>query len=97
MMEDHPILKKYPELIELVRVIKTEVQRNQRPANETILHDEDIMRILGVSKRKIEYMKANGEIPYFNPPMQRDYYLLSDILNWLEKYKHETIVGRRRI
>lgn len=97
MNEEHPILKRHPELIELVRIIRDEVQRHQRPANETILHDEDLMKILGVSKRKIEYMKANREIPYRDPPMQRDYYILAEILEWLEKYRVESISNQRRI
>ena len=72
MHDDHPILKRYPELKELVIIIRNEVQRHQRPACETILHDEDMMKMLGVSKRKLEYMKANCEVPFYNPPMQRD-------------------------
>lgn len=97
MNEEHPILKRYPELKELVKIIRDEVQRHQRPANETILYDEDLMKILGVSKRKIEYMKANREIDYIDPPMQRDYFILSDILDWLNKYRVESIPSQRKI
>lgn len=70
---------------------------NSNSANETILHDEDVMKILGVSKRKIEYMKANREIPFFNPPMQCDYFMLSDILEWLQKSRVESISNERRV
>lgn len=97
MNEKHPILNRYPELKELVNIIRDEVQRHQRPANETILYDEDVQKILGVSKRKLEYMKAGQEIPYINPPMQRDYYILSDILEWLSKYRVENIANQRKI
>jgi hypothetical protein len=96
MNEEHPILKRHPELKELVKIIRDEVQRHQRPANETILYDEDLMKILGVSKRKIEYMKANREITYIDPPMQRDYFILSDILDWLNKYRVESIASQRK-
>ena len=48
MNEEHPILKRYPDLKEFVRIIRDEVLRNQRPACETILFDEDMMKILGI-------------------------------------------------
>jgi hypothetical protein len=95
--EQSILLNRHPELRELVKIIRDEVQRHQRPANETILFDEDLMKILGVSKRKIEYMKANREIPYRNPPMQRDYYILAEILEWLDKYRVESISSQRKI
>jgi hypothetical protein len=95
--EKHPILNRYPELKELVCIIRDEVQRHQRPANETILHDEDVQKILGISKRKLEYMKANREIPYINPPMQRDYFILSDILEWLSNSRIESISSQRNL
>ena len=97
MNEKHPILNRYPELKELVSIIRDEVQRHQRPANETILYDEDVTKLLGISKRKLEYMKAGLEIPFINPPMQRDYFILSDILEWLSKYRVENISNQRRI
>lgn len=97
MNEKHPILIKYPELKELVNIIRDEVQRHQRPACETILYDEDMIKLLGVSKRKLEYMKAGREIPYINPPMQRDYFILADILAWLNQYRVESIYNQRRL
>ena len=97
MNEEHPILRRYPELKQLINIVREEVQRHQRPACETILHDEDVMGLLGISKRKLEYMKSDREIPYYDPPMQRDYFILSEILDWLSQYKKDTLENSRRI
>ena len=98
MNEKHAILlNRHPELKELVNIIRDEVQRHQRPASETILYDEDMMKLLGISKRKLEYMKADREIPYIDPPMQRDYFILSDVLAWLNQYRVESVSSERKI
>src|SRR5258706_6469991 len=94
---EHLILRRYPDLKELVRIIRDEVLRNQRPPEETILQDEDIMKLLGISKRKLEYMKKGREICYINPPMQRDYFILGDILEWFRKYRVESIDNQRQV
>jgi hypothetical protein len=91
LREQYPFLKTRPELEEFVRILRIEAQCHKRPAEQTVLLDEHVMQLLGVSKRKLEYMKANRELPFFNPPMQRDYFLLSDILDWLKKYKVQAI------
>lgn len=82
----HPIFNRYPDLKELVHIFRHEMQQAQRPANEIILNDQSVMKILKISKRKLEYMKAAREIPY-SQSKQRSccYYLLSDILAWIEK------------
>ena len=44
------------------------------------------MRILNISKRKLQYLKSSGEISYHLPEKgNRTYYLLSDILDWIKK------------
>jgi hypothetical protein len=96
MHDTHPILNRYPELKELIKIIRDEVQRHQRPACETVLYDEDVQKLLGISKRKLEYMKAGRELPFYNPPMQRDYFILSDLLQWLQKHRVESIENERR-
>jgi len=92
--EEYPFLKDNRQLKEVFQILRTELQRHLRPANETILYDEHLMKILGVSKRKLEYMKSGREIPYYDPPMQRDYFILSEILQWLSKYRVAPIENR---
>jgi hypothetical protein len=77
---------------EFLRILRHEIQQAQRPANEIILDDEDVMRILKISKRKLQYLKAGLIIPHHRPDEgTRTYYLLSDILGWLNKSRIESI------
>jgi len=89
-METPTLLSRHPEFRELIMVFRHEVQKAQRPANEIILIDEEVMRILSISKRTLCYMRERGEIPYHqSPQFRRSYYLLSDILNWLKQNRKE--------
>lgn len=97
-MELHPIFRRYTELQEFVRILRHEVQQAQRPANEIILNDQDVMKMLTISKRKLQYLKSNGEIPYHLPGTGgRSYYLLSDILEWLEKSRVDNLESQLKI
>ena len=98
-MQSHPILLKYPELRDLIYLIRYEIQQAQRPADEIILDDEDVMRHLKISKRKLQYLKADKVIPihFFEPGSPRTYYLLSDILQILKENRVESITNEKRI
>jgi hypothetical protein len=96
-MDEHPILRRYPEFKEFLRLMRSEVQNSQRPANEIIYGDQDVMRMLKISKRKLDYMKANREIPFHQPrPHSSCYYVLSDILEWLKRSRVESIDNERK-
>lgn len=84
---------------ELLRVIRYEIQQAQRPPNQVVLDDEDVMRILKISKRTLQYMKSNGVITIrkFDLNSPRTYYYLSDILEILEKNSFQAISNQRRI
>jgi hypothetical protein len=89
---------KTAEFKEFLRLVRKEIQDAQRPASEIILDDEDVMRLLKISKRKLQYLKANSEIPYYHPrPGNRTYYKLSDILNWLNQSRVESLGNNRKI
>ena len=74
-------------------------QQAQRPADEIILDDEDVMRHLKISKRKLQYLKADKVIPihFFEPGSPRTYYLLSDILQIFKENRVESITNEKRI
>jgi len=95
--KSYPLLNRHPEIGDIIKLFGEFVDANTRPPDQTILRDPDAMRILGVCKRQLRYMKKRREIPYHDPPGQRDYFLLSDILNWLKKYRVESIDNMRRI
>lgn len=86
MRPEHPIINRHPELKELVGIIRHEIQQAQRPAEEIVLTDEDVMKILKISKRTLDDFKKNQVLPRHQPiPRSKCFYLLSDILNWLKK------------
>lgn len=88
---------KHPELKELVSIIRQEIQQAQRPAEEVVLDDQDVMKMLKISKRKLQYLKAGLQIPFHTPAGgSRTYYLLSDILNWLKESRTESISNTRK-
>lgn len=98
MQDIHPIFSRYQELKELIRVIRHEIQQAQRPPDQIILVDQDVMQILKISKRKLEYLKSEGEIPYHQPKQRSStYYLLSDILEWLQKNRVESINNKCKL
>ena len=98
-MDKHSIFLKHPELKEFFYLIRYEMQQAQRPADEIILDDEDVMRHLKISKRKLQYLKAYKVIPihFFEPGGPRTYYLLSDILQILKENRVESITNEKRI
>lgn len=95
----HHIFNRYPELKEILSLIRYEIQQAQRPADEVILDDQDVMRHLKISKRKLQYLKAYFVIPfhYFEPDKPRTYYLLSDILQILKDNRIESTANQKRI
>ena len=98
-MSTSSIFERHPELRDFLYQIRREIQQAQRPADEIILDDQDVMRILKISKRKLQYLRADGVIPYhyFEPGGSRAYYLLADILRILKENRVDSISNRRKI
>ncbi len=97
-MHAHPILRHYPELKELLLLFRNEVPKTQRPATEVKLNDQDVMKMLSISKRKLDYLKAYREIPYPQPKANSScYYLISDILLWLKTHRAENFTNKLNI
>jgi hypothetical protein len=93
---DHSLFHKHPELKEFFLLMRHEIQHAQRPADEIILCDEDVMKILKISKRKLQYMKSERSISY-SLLKTRSYYLLSDILEILKETRIEGFAKDIRI
>jgi len=66
-MKEYALLNRYPDLKELIYIFRYEIQKAQRPANEVILYDQDVMKLLHISKRMRDYLKAGRVIPYSQP------------------------------
>jgi hypothetical protein len=99
MLQHSKLFERFPEARELLHIIRHEIQQAQRPANEIILDDEAVMKMLCISKRKLQYMKSEEQIPYhtLSPNSTRTYYLLSDVLKLLEDNRIESIATNIRI
>ncbi len=96
-MQESFLFNRYPELKELILLFRYEIQQAQRPSNEVILNDQDVMKMLKISKRKLDYLKANREIPFSQPhPHSSTYYLLADILDWINTTRVESIENQRK-
>lgn len=97
-MKEYTLFNRNPDLKELIYIFRYEMQKAQRPANEVILYDQDVMRMLGISKRKLDYLRADRLISYSqSQPHSSYYYLLSDILQWINNSRIESIGNMRKI
>jgi methyltransferase-like protein len=79
-------------LKEILEVIREEMIKTQRPANEIILDDVDLRNLLKISERTTAALRAKNMITYSKPG--KVFYLLSDVLKMLNNYKIESIVER---
>ena len=96
--EVHPIFNRYPDLREFVKILRQEIQQAQRKPEEIIMDDDMVMKMLNISKRKLQYLKSSREITYHIPGKGiRTYYLLSDILEWIKKGRVENLPEKIKI
>ena len=70
---------------ELLHLIKTEIINSKRPPEEIILDDVDLQNILKCSKRKTAELREKRMIIYMK--LGKVYYRLSDVLNYVKRYK----------
>jgi hypothetical protein len=78
--------------------IRKELYKCQRPADEIILTEPDVLKLLGISKRTLAYIKERREISFSKPHSHSScYFFLSDILDWLKESRLESIANMRKI
>lgn len=87
------LLKRNPDLKSFMHLFRYEIQRCHRPSSEVVMDDEDVMKFLKISKRRLQYIKSGGLITVrkIDPESPRTYYLLSDVLSLLHKNTIEKI------
>lgn len=71
---------------EAIEQLKQLVKESQRPANETLLDDNDVMGLLRICKRTLASLRAEGIIPY-SKLGKKIIYTLADILAVVDKNK----------
>lgn len=97
-MELPSLFKKYPELRDLLLMIDYLIGQSSRPASEVILTDQQVMKLLNISERKLDEYKAERKIKYSQErPRARCYWRLADILEWLHKNSIEPIDDNLKI
>ena len=80
----------YPEIQEIMHLIRDEILKSQRSPEEGILDDVDLRNLLKSSKRKTAELREKRIITYMKPE-GKIYYRLSDILKYLDRHKVEAI------
>jgi hypothetical protein len=95
---DSTLFQRYPELKEFVKLLRHEIQQAQRPANEIVLNDEEVMKILSVCKRTLCTMKSEKVIAYSQEATGKpSRFLLSDVIAYINKHRIDTIESQRKI
>lgn len=90
------IFIRYPELREILDEVIKESQQLLRPAEQVILDDTDLQKILKCSKRTTADMRARRAITYYKPE-GKIFYLLSDVFVFLTKNRVAAIEESRRL
>ncbi len=81
------LFKRHPELQEIMAQIINELQNATRPANEIILDDVTLREKLKVSKRTTATYRQQGLIAYSQYGNGKVFYFLSDVLEFIKKYR----------
>lgn len=85
-METNPDFRKNLTAKEVADIFRYELSQTQRPANEIILDDVDLMKLLKVSKRTTAGLREKKIINYYKVG-GKIFYKLSDVLALIEKNK----------
>jgi hypothetical protein len=95
ILENLDLFKHRPEFLELMKMFRYEVQNAQRPANELIIDDADLQKLLKVCRRTTANYRSQGLIDY-SQIGGKNFYIYSDILKAIEKNKVPAIHNQLR-
>jgi hypothetical protein len=94
--EHEHLFRKYPELCELAKFVKKQLEEMQRPANEVILDDVDLREMLKVSKRTTSMYRSNGLIAY-SFLGGKIFYTLEDVLQAIKRNRIPALSEKLKI
>jgi hypothetical protein len=95
ILENSDLFKHRPEFIELVKIFRYEIQNAQRPANELIIDDADLQKLLKVCRRTTSNYRSQKLIDHAIIG-GKVFYLYSDVLKAFEKNKIPAIHNQLR-
>jgi hypothetical protein len=81
-------------IYDLLGQLKEEIEASQRrKPEETILTEDQVVKILNISSRTLKYLKSRRQIA-FSKLSGRTYILLSDLLALLKSNRLDSIANR---
>lgn len=84
------------ELMNLLQQIQIEIRQNNRPPNQIIYSEFQLIKLLSVSRRTIASWRAQRLINY-SQIGAKFYYTLADVLEFLDHHKTHAIFKTLRI
>ena len=92
------LMNRHPEIRELFSALRDLIQQNQRPPDQVVLDDEGAMAVLKTSKRKLRILRDERKIAFSQERKGTPYtYFLSDLLDYVRRYRVESLDNLRKI
>jgi hypothetical protein len=95
-MIDYSTIQTYPELVEILRHIDERIASATCPPEQEIWDNKRLLRELDISVRTASYLRSKKILPYHKVEGLL-FYLKSDVLSMLKRYRIESIGNKTRI
>jgi len=95
-MIDYSTIQTYPELVEILRHIDERIASATCPPEQEIWDNKRLLRELDISVRTASYLRSKKILPYHKVEGLL-FYLKSDVLTMLKRYRIESIGNKTRI
>ena len=93
--DNKKFIKKLQE--ELTEMVLQEMKKYGKNPSEIILDDEDLQKLLKISKRTASSLREEGLINYSQPvPKGKVYYTFQDVLDYIASGRVERIMNKRK-
>lgn len=95
-MIDYKSIQTYPELVTILQHIDERIASASCPPDQEIWDNKRLQKELNISQRTAAYLRAKKILPYHKID-GLIYYLKSDVLAMLKRYRVESIGNKVRI
>jgi hypothetical protein len=95
-MIDYKSIQTYPELVEILQHLDERIASATCPPEQEIWDNKRICKELNISVRTAAYLRSKKLVPYHKVE-GLIYYLKSDVLGMLKRYRIESIGNKSRI
>lgn len=82
----------YNDIVSRLDMIDDKIDRivNRIEPKDEVIHDEECMRITGLSKSRLAHLRSSGDIPFNRPTGGKVSYNRSEILKWVKNGRRKT-------